>query len=88
MNPIIEDLRSELIINADEEVKKSGERFFREAVQLYGIKSAVVIKIGKEHYSHLKKKSKPEIFSLCEELWKSGIYGGILYCLQLVILCA
>jgi 3-methyladenine DNA glycosylase AlkD len=73
MNPIIEDLRSELIINADEEVKKSGERFFREAVQLYGIKSAVVIKIGKEHYSHLKKKSKPEIFSLCEELWKSGI---------------
>ncbi len=73
MNPIIEDLRSELISNADEEVKKSGERFFREAVQLYGIKSAVVIKIGKEHYSHLKKKSKTEIFSLCEELWKSGI---------------
>jgi 3-methyladenine DNA glycosylase AlkD len=73
MNPIIENLRSELIRNADEEVKRSGERFFREAVQLYGIKSAVVIKIGKEHYSRLKKKSKTEIFSLCEELWKSGI---------------
>jgi len=73
MNPIIENLRSELIRNADEKVKKSGERFFREAVKLYGIKSAVVIKIGKEHYRHLKDKSKTEIFSLCEELWKSGI---------------
>lgn len=73
MNPIIENLRSELIRNADEKVKKSGERFFREAVQLYGIKSAVVIKIGKEHYNLLKDKSKTEIFSLCEELWKSGI---------------
>ena len=73
MNPIIENLRSELIRNADEKVKKSGERFFREAVQLYGIKSAVVIKIGKEHYNRLKEKSKTEIFSLCEELWKSGI---------------
>jgi len=73
MTQIIENLRSELISNADEEVKKSGERFFREAVKLYGIKSAVVMKIGKEHYSHLKDKSKTEIFSLCEELWKSGI---------------
>jgi 3-methyladenine DNA glycosylase AlkD len=73
MNHIIENLRSELIRNADEKVKKSGERFFREAVKLYGIKSAVVIKIGKEHYRHLKGKNKTEIFSLCEELWKSGI---------------
>ena len=73
MNPIIENLRSELISNADEKVKKSGERFFREAVQLYGIKSAVVIKIGKEHYSRIKHNSKTEIFSLCEVLWKSGI---------------
>ena len=73
MTQIIENLRSELISNADEEVKKSGERFFREAVKLYGIKSAVVMKIGKEQYSHLKDKSKTEIFSLCEELWKSGI---------------
>ena len=73
MNPIIENIRSELIRNADEKVKKSGERFFREAVELYGVKSAIVIKIGKEHYSHLKDKSKTEIFSLCEELWRSGI---------------
>jgi 3-methyladenine DNA glycosylase AlkD len=73
MNTIIENLRSDLISNADEKVKKSGERFFREAVQLYGIKSAVVIKIGKDHFSRIKNNSKTEIFSMCEELWKSGI---------------
>ena len=73
MNNLIENLRSELISNSDETVKKSGERFFRENVQMYGIKSAKVIQIGKDHYRNLKDKSKDEILSLCEDLWKSGI---------------
>jgi 3-methyladenine DNA glycosylase AlkD len=73
MNSLIRNLRSELIRNADKKVKESGERFFREEVNLYGIRSAVVIRTGKEHYKFLKDKTKSEIFSLCEELWKSGI---------------
>ncbi len=73
MNNIIESLRQEMIQNADEATKKSGERFFKEAVTLYGIKSAVVIRIGKEHFNKLADKSKPHVFSLSEELWKSGI---------------
>ena len=73
MNKIIENLRTELIRNADEKVKISGERFFKENVKLYGIRSAVVRQIGKEHFKRLKDKNKTEIFSLCEELWKSGI---------------
>jgi len=67
------NLRQELTKNADEKVKESGLRFFKEDVKLYGIKSDVVAKIGKEHYKYLKEKSKSEILSLCEELWKSGI---------------
>jgi 3-methyladenine DNA glycosylase AlkD len=73
MSKIIETLRKELILNADEKVKKSGERFFKEEVRLYGIKSATVVSIGKAHYKHVKDKSKADIFNLCEELWKSGI---------------
>ena len=73
MDNIIKNLREELIRNADEKTKQSGERFFKEDVQLYGIRSAVVIRIGKEYYRHIKDKTKAEIFSLCEELWKSGI---------------
>jgi 3-methyladenine DNA glycosylase AlkD len=73
MNNIIVNLRSELIKNSDEKVKASGERFFREEVKMYGIRSAVVINIGKEHYKLIRDKGKSEILSLCEELWKSGV---------------
>jgi 3-methyladenine DNA glycosylase AlkD len=73
MNPVIRNLRSELIRNSDEKVKKSGERFFREEVKLYGIRSAVVVSIGMEYYKAIKDKAKPEIFALCEELWQSGM---------------
>jgi 3-methyladenine DNA glycosylase AlkD len=73
MNNLIKNLRSELISNADEKVKESGERFFKEDVKSYGIRSAVAIRIGKDHYRYIENKSKTEILLLCEELWKSGI---------------
>lgn len=73
MNKIIENIRLDLIRNADEKTKKSGERFFKEEVKLYGIKSAVVSLIAKEHYKALAGKNKSDIFSLCDELWMSGI---------------
>jgi 3-methyladenine DNA glycosylase AlkD len=73
MNNIIESLRQDLIRNADEKTKKSGERFFKEPVTLYGLKSAMVAGIGKEHYKKLQESSKPYVFGLCEELWKSGM---------------
>jgi len=73
MKDLLKNLREELIRNADEKVKESGMRFFKEDVKLYGIRSAVVERIGKEHYKYLRDKSKSEILFLCEELWKSGI---------------
>lgn len=73
MNKIIGDLRAELIMNADEKTKQSGERFFKEDVVLYGIKSAVVSNIGNKHFKAIHEKEKSTIFSLCEELWQSGI---------------
>lgn len=72
MNKILEELRQELILNADEKTRLSGERYFKEEVKMYGIKSAVVIKISKDRYKLYKDKSKSQIFSLSEELWKSG----------------
>jgi 3-methyladenine DNA glycosylase AlkD len=72
MNSILEDVRRELIMNSDEKTRISGERFFKEPVKLYGVKSAVTARIGKEHFTMLKGREKSEIFELCEELWKSG----------------
>lgn len=69
---ILSDLRKELKASSDEQTRKSGERFFREEVHIYGIKAATVSKIAKTSYPALRQFSKDEIFLLCEELWKSG----------------
>ena len=73
MNTTINNIRKELIQNADEKTKLSGERFFKEEVTLYGIRSAVVARIGKEHFKAIHDKDKSNIFTLCDELWESGI---------------
>jgi len=73
MDEIIGRLRQDLTLNADEKTRLSGERFFKEEVKMYGVKSAVGTRIGREHFKAIQHKSKTHIFSLCEELWKSGI---------------
>jgi len=72
MSKIVEDIRKELVKNADEKTRISGERYFKEPVRLHGLKSAVTERIGKEYYTEIKGKPKSEIFELCEELWQSG----------------
>lgn len=72
MSDIIKRIRQELKAKADEEIKKSGERFFKERVKFYGMRTPDASKIAKECFKEIKKQSKAEIFKLCEELWKSG----------------
>jgi len=72
MRNIIDEIRSELIRNSNEKTRISGERFFKEEVRLYGLKSADVDEIGKKFYKKIPERVKDEIFGLCEELWKSG----------------
>lgn len=70
---IIDSLRKELKDNANEQTRISQERFFKEEVRLYGLKSATVTKIGEKHFRIIPDKSKQFVFNLCEELWRSGI---------------
>ncbi|MFA5014389.1 MAG: DNA alkylation repair protein [Actinomycetota bacterium] len=72
MSDIIESIRQELKRNIDPKSKEIGKYFFKEKVKLYGVKTAVVGKIGKEYFKAIKDKKKPEIFILCEKLWQSG----------------
>lgn len=72
MVKILEKVRAELIQNVDQKVLESGQRFFKEKISLYGVKSALVEKIAKENFGLIKYKSKAKIFDLCEELWKSA----------------
>ncbi len=73
MNKLITEIREDLIKNSDEKTKESGSRFFREKVNLYGVRSSTVSQIGKKHFANITDTNKSVIFSLCEKLWQSGI---------------
>lgn len=71
MQEILISLRKEIFKNVEE--KKSLKIFFKEEVNILGVKTDTVIKIAKKYYELIKDKTKEEVFYLCEELWKSGI---------------
>ena len=56
MPGIIESVRKQLIENADENSKAGGERFFKEEVHLYGVKTATVTQIGNQASSPSNEK--------------------------------
>jgi 3-methyladenine DNA glycosylase AlkD len=72
MNQVIERVREELKASADEKTKQSFQRFFKEEVTYYGVKTGTVGKIAKKYWSEVKSLGKREIFSLCEELYRSN----------------
>jgi len=78
---VINALREELRQVADETIKCSSTRFFKEPVSVYGIKTSVVSKMAGKYFAEIKSLSKKEIFALCEELWRSD------YCEEAFIAC-
>lgn len=74
MKTVIQQLRSEMKALADEKTRRSGQRFFKEEVQLYGIRAAVVSSLAKKYERSLRDNPKEEVFALCDELWRSGIF--------------
>jgi 3-methyladenine DNA glycosylase AlkD len=71
MNSMIAEIRNELKANADEKTRESAQRFFKEEIACYGVKTAVVRKIAQKHWGKVKLFSKPQIFALCQELFSS-----------------
>jgi len=71
MENIITNIRSELQNNIDLKTQESSRNFFKEEIQSYGVKSAIVLKMSKDYFKSIKNNSKAEIFGLCEQLWQS-----------------
>ena len=73
---ILKNIRRALAELADEKTRESSRRFFKDnehqKVRFYGVKSALVRKVGKEQSAAVKQMSKEEVFSLCESLWQSN----------------
>jgi 3-methyladenine DNA glycosylase AlkD len=72
MDPVIAQIREELKDHADPEIRKSSQRFFKETIMCYGIKTPTVTAIARKYWKEVKGRSKAEIFSLCEELYQSA----------------
>jgi 3-methyladenine DNA glycosylase AlkD len=73
MAKILDQIRQDLKKNADEKTRESGRRYFKEDINLYGVKTATVSKIAKERFKEIKDLKKKELLALCEELWRSGV---------------
>jgi 3-methyladenine DNA glycosylase AlkD len=71
MNNILAQVRVDLQENADEKTRQGAQRYFKEQAKFYGVKTDIVGKIAKKHWLQVKNLRKPEIFQLCEELYKS-----------------
>lgn len=73
MNQLVQDIRDELKASTDQKTCASFQRFFKEPVICYGVKTATVNKIAKKYWQEAKLFSKQEIFSICEALFRSDV---------------
>jgi len=71
MHTILEGIREELRLKGDEGVRKSGQRFFKEEVRLYGVKAPEVEKIACAFFKTVQNEGKKAVFACCEELFRS-----------------
>jgi len=72
MDEIIAAIRQELKANSDDNTRNNYQRFFKEKVTYYGVKTGIVNKIANKHWNEVKHLGKKTLFSLCEELLRSG----------------
>ena len=70
-NDILAQLRADLRANADEKSIANYQRYFKETVKFYGLSMSAANKIAVKYWKEIKTLSKPEIFALCEDLFKS-----------------
>lgn len=72
MHQVVRRIRAELKRNVDNSTNRSFQRFFKEEVKYYGVKTGTVGKIANKFWKEVEASDKSEIFSLCEELYSSG----------------
>lgn len=72
MEKFLKNIKKDLKKLSDKKTKESGKRFFKEDIVLYGVKTPIVQRLAKEYFKDIKDKPKKDIYTLCEELFKSG----------------
>ena len=73
MTHLLEAIRADLLKNSDAKTKESFRRFFKHDIQCYGVKGPFVRKIAGKYFKEVKTLDKGEVFSLCENLFRSKL---------------
>lgn len=73
MNFFIKNLHEEWKHHAEKDYKKSQQWFFKERIELVGVRIGTVRKIAAVHWKQVKTLEKKELFALCEELLKTNL---------------
>lgn len=74
MNGFLNKLKKELISKTNREGIESSQRFFKDPINTYGMKSKDIGIISKKYFELIKNLSKEEMCRLCEALFKSDMY--------------
>lgn len=69
---IIKELRHELEKKGTKENREISKKFFKEPVDVYGLKSKDVRALAKKFFKQIAGEPKDKIFGYCETLWKSN----------------
>jgi len=72
MDPLIIRMRTDLEQSADPDLRASSQRFFREEIRCYGMKTKTANAIAKTYWKEVKDLPKKDVYALCEELFASG----------------
>lgn len=70
---ILKNLKQELSQHVDPVYKAGAQRFFKEDVTVFGVRTGDARKIAKQYYNqYLTNASKNEVFSIAETLWQDN----------------
>ena len=72
MHKVLEQIRAEFRANADAASAEGAHHYFKEEIKVYGVNNSLVGRIADKYWKDVKSLSKQEIFTLCEDLYKSG----------------
>ncbi len=72
MDTVLEQVRAELADAADETTRQGFQRFFKEPVRCYGVKTPKVAAIARAHWAEVRDGGKAGLFDRCEDLFSTG----------------
>ncbi len=75
MSAILAQLRKDLAANADPQTQKTFQRFFKEQVKYYGVKTPTVGKIAKNYWKQVKTLRQTSHFRAVRRALPFGLHG-------------